>query len=209
MTKILLIGPTGMIGSRVAAEARSRGHHVTEVTRSGGDDRIAADATDVAALAEAAAGHDAIISAISPPRDGTDPAPPLLDAGRSVMTAARNAGVGRVLIVGGAGSLLLDDGTRVVDQESFPEMVRPEALAQSDLLDLFRRDADDLDWSYLSPAGHIEPGSRTGTFTLGLDQLVTDAEGASTITAEDYAVALLDELESGAHIRQRFTAAYT
>lgn len=209
MTKILLLGSTGMIGSRVAAEARTRGHDVTEATRSGGDGRLAIDAGDSAAIAEAAPGHDAIITAISPPRDGTPPAPTLLANGRSIIEAARTAGVTRVLVVGGAGSLLLENGERVVDQEWFPDMVRPEALAQGELLDLFREEASDLDWSYLSPAGHIEPGERTGEFTLGLDNLVADGEGNSAISAEDYAVALIDELEKSDHVRTRFTAAYT
>lgn len=205
--RILLLGSTGMIGARVADEARRRGHEVTEATRSGGEGRLAIDATDTDALADAAAGHDAIISAISPPRDGTDAAAPLLASGGSLIEAARRAGVHRVLVVGGAGSLLLGDQGRVVDQPWFPAEVRPEALAQADLLDLFGTEAGDLDWSYLSPAGHIEPGERTGRFTLGLDDLVTDAEGTSHISAEDYAVVLIDELENGAHLRRRFTAA--
>ena len=108
-----------------------------------------------------------------------------------------------------AGSLLLPNGEQTVDQDSFPDEVRPEALAQGELLDLFCEEADDLEWSYLSPAGQIEPGERTGEFTLGKDELVADEEGNSVISAEDYAVALIDELEKNDHARTRFTAAYT
>lgn len=207
MKKILLIGATGMVGARIADEALRRGHEVTEVSRSGSRG-IVADARDSEAIAKAARGHSAIVSAISPPRDGSDPAGPLLASSRSILDAARKAGVSRVLVVGGAGSLLLPDGGRVVDLPSFPAAVKPEALAQSDLLEMLRREAGDLDWSYLSPAAHIEPGERTAKFTLGLDNLVTDASGNSRISAEDYAVALIDELEQPAHIQERFTLGY-
>lgn len=209
MKKLLVLGSTGMIGSRIVAEARRRGHHVTEATRSGGDGRIALDASNTEALSAAAAGHDAIISAISPPRDGGDPAQPLLASGQSIMAAARTADVHRVFIVGGAGSLLLPDRTRVVDQDWFPAEVRPEALAQAELLDLWRDEADDLEWSYLSPAGHIEPGERTDHFTLGLDTVVANSEGNSNISAEDFAVAVINEIEHPTHLRQRFTLGYS
>lgn len=207
--KLLLIGSTGMVGSRIAAEARDRGHTVTEVSRSGGEGRLAISTDDVASLAETASGHDAIVSAIAPPRDGSDASAPLVAAGHNVLDAARKADVARVLFVGGAGSLLLPDGTRNVDQAEFPAMYKGEALAHADLLDMIRSEADDLEWTNLSPAALIEPGERSGHFTLGLDDLVADADDVSRITAEDYSVALVDEIEHPAHLRQRFTLAHT
>lgn len=204
MSKILLIGSTGMVGSRVAAEVTSRGHELTEATRSGGDGRVALDATDAVAVAALAAGHDVIVSAISPPRDGTPPAPPLVAAGRAIIEAARTSGTTRVVVVGGAGSLLLPDNTRVVDQDWFPDEVRPEALAHVELLSVFENEAAGIDWSYLSPPGQIAPGERTGQITLGADHVVGDS-----VSAEDFAVALIDEVEQGNHLRQRFTVANT
>lgn len=202
MSTIFLIGSTGMIGSRIAAEARSRGHEVTEATRTGGEGRLALDAGDAAAIAAAADGHDVIVSAISPPRDGTPPAPALLAAGRAIIEAATTSTTNRVVIVGGAGSLLLPDDTRVVDQDWFPAEVKPEALAQADLLEVFQSEASGIDWTYLSPPGQIAPGARTGEVVLGTDHVVGDA-----VSAEDYAVALVDEIERGDHSGRRFTVA--
>lgn len=207
MSKTLLIGSTGMIGSRIATEARARGIELTEATRSGGDGILAIDASNTEALTEAVSGHDAVVVAVSPPRDGTPPAPTLLNVGRSVIEAARTAGVPRVVVVGGAGSLQLGDGSTVVEQEWFPPEVKPEALAQGQLLELLRTEANDLDWTYLSPPGVIEPGERTGTYQTGIDQLVADQNGESKVSAEDYAVALVDELDAKAHLRRRFTVA--
>lgn len=209
MSSILLIGSTGMIGSRIAAEAERRGIDVTAATRSGGEGRMALDASDPLAVAEAAKGHDAIVLAISPPRDGSEPTAPLIAAGQSVIDAGKAAKVLRVLVVGGAGSLRVPDGTQVVDQAWFPEEVKLEALAQGELLQLLRNEASELDWSYLSPAAMIEPGERTGVYTVGIDDLVANADGESKVSAEDYAVALIDELEAAANIRRRFTVAYT
>lgn len=208
MKKILILGSTGMIGRRIANEASSRGHAVTEATRTGGDGRLTLDATNSAAIAAAAVGHDAIVSAISPPRDGTPPAPTFLAVNRNIIEAAREADVRRVLVVGGAGTLLMPDDTRMVDQDWMPAEVKPEALAHAEVLELLRTEATDLEWSYLSPPGQIEPGIRTGSFTLGLDHAVSNTDGESTISAEDYAVAFVDELERGEHLNQRFTAAY-
>lgn len=207
MTKILLIGSTGMIGSRIAAEARSRGISLTEANRSGGEGKLALDASDSTALAAAAHGHDAIVVAISPPRDGSAPAPALLEVGASVIDAARTADVSRVLVVGGAGSLDVGDGSKVVDQAWFPEEVKAEALAHGELLELWQTQAGDLAWTYLSPPPMITPGERTGTYNVGIDQIVANENGESTVSAEDYAVALIDELDAGSHVRRRFTVA--
>ncbi|WP_416966695.1 NAD(P)-dependent oxidoreductase [Streptomyces sp. 4F14] len=205
--KILLIGATGMIGSRIAAEARARGHEVTPASRSG-KDGIALDVTDPAAVTAAAAGHDAVVSAISPPRDGSDPAAPLLAAYRSLLDGLRVAAVRRLIVVGGAGSLRTPSGQDRVDTPDFHELYKPEALAQREVLRLLRADAGDLDWTYVSPADVITPGERTGTFRLGRDDLLYAPDGSSRISAEDYAVALVDEAEKGEAIRRRITVAY-
>ncbi len=206
--KIVLFGATGMLGSRVAAEARGRGHEVTGVTRSGNEDTRPADAADAATVATFAAGHDAVVLAISPQDDGSEPTGLLLAAGRAVLDGLRKASVRRLIVVGGAGSLEVAPGLRLVDTPDFPDIHRRNALAQTGLFDFIRAQADDLDWTYISPAMIIEPGERTGRFRLGDDQLLTDAAGHSQISAEDYAVALIDELEKGTALRRRITVAY-
>ncbi|HEX3733320.1 MAG TPA: NAD(P)H-binding protein [Mycobacteriales bacterium] len=206
--KILLIGATGMIGSRVAIEARNRGHEVTGVTRRGRDGTEPAEASDAAAIASLAAGHDAVVLAVAPPRDGSDATAPLLAAGRGVLAGLRAAGIRRLIVVGGAGSLELPGGGRFVDSPDFPAGPKPEALAHAELLELIRAEADDLDWTYISPPMVIQPGERIGQFRLGGDALLTDADGSSHISAEDYAVALVDELETGQALRRRITVAY-
>ncbi|MBO2446258.1 NAD(P)H-binding protein [Actinomadura barringtoniae] len=206
--KLLLIGSTGMIGSRVAAEARARGHEVVGTTRSGKEGTESLDAGDAARVADLAKGVDAVVLAIAPPRDGSEAEGPLLAAGRAVLDGLRRAGVRRLIVVGGAGSLETAPGVRHVDDPHFPEIYKAESLAQAELLEVIRKEAGDLDWTYVSPAGVIEPGERTGTFRLGGDQLLLDAKGRSQISAEDYSVALVDELENGAAIGRRITVAY-
>ncbi|GGK58110.1 putative epimerase/dehydratase [Planomonospora parontospora subsp. parontospora] len=206
--RILLIGATGVIGSRIAAEARDRGHEVTGVTRSGAAGTRSADAGDSSAVAELAAGHDAVVLAIAPPRDGSEPSAPLLAAGRGVLEGLRKAGVRRLVVVGGAGSLEAAPGVRLVDTPEFPAVYKGEALAQAELLELVRAQAGDLEWTYVSPAIVIEPGERTGSYRRGGDQVLADADGRSLISAEDYAVALVDELETAQAVGRRITVAY-
>jgi len=164
--RILLIGASGMIGCRVATEARSRGHEITGVTRSGAEGTEPADASDGAVVAALAADHDAVVLAISPPRDGSEPSGPLLAVWRGVSEGLREAGVRRVVVVGGAGSLEVAPGVRLVDTPQFPAIVKPESLAQSALLELIRTDGGELDWTYISPAAQIIPGERTGSSRL-------------------------------------------
>lgn len=213
--KILLIGATGMIGSRIAAEALGRGHEVTAATRSGRVETqnpaltaLALDASVAGKVAQAAAGHDVVVSAVSPPRDGSDPAAPLLSTYRSLITGLREAGVRRLVVVGGAGSLRTASGADRVDTPDFPAMYKTESLAQREVLRLLRAEVTDLDWTYVSPADEIAPGDRTGTFRLGGDELLTAEDGTSFISAEDYAVALVDEAEKSTAIRRRITLAY-
>jgi len=203
---ILLIGATGMIGAEIASEARRRSHSLTAISRSGGEGIEAANASDTARIAQLAAGHDAVVMAVSTPHDD---GAPLLAAGASIIKATRTAGVRRLVVVGGAGGLLLPDGGRVVDATWFPEEFKTVALAHVDLLELIHDKAGDLDWTYISPPPLIQPGERIGRYTSGENRVVSDSEGVSTISVEDYAMALLDELEQGTNIGNQMTVAYT
>ena len=150
----------------------------------------------LAALAALLKGHDAVISAVH--FTASDAA--------TLVGAVRDAGVSRYLVVGGAGSLEVAPGEKVIDQPDFPEAYKPEASAGGVFLD-YLRGVDDLEWTFLSPSAEFVPGERTGRFRLGKDELLTHAEGSS-ISFEDYAIALVDELEQPAHVRQRFTVGY-
>lgn len=201
--KIALFGAGGTIGQRIAAEARSRGHSVTALGRS-------TEVTDAAAVARAVAGHDAVVSAVGP---GLGPAGQPVDmlskAAHALLAGLRQAGVKRLVVVGGAGSLEVAPGKQLVDQPQFPAAWRPVALAHRDALGVYRRaTGPDVDWTYVSPAALIEPGARTGKYRVGGDQLLVDAQGQSRISAEDFAVAILDELETPRNVRKRITVAY-
>lgn len=203
--RIGLIGATGMIGSRVAAEARGRGHEVTGATRRGQDGTQVVDVNDMEAVADLAAGHDAVVLAV---RTASAAGEPLLTVGHALLDGLRKAGLRRLVVVGGAGSLEATPGVRIMDTIEIPEAYKREVLAQADLLEFVRAHAEDLEWTYISPALVIEPGERTGTFRVGGDQLLVDDDGNSRISAEDYAAALVDELEKGGNIRRRISVAY-
>jgi hypothetical protein len=209
---VVLIGATGMIGSRILKELLSRGHHVKALMRNPAKrapqpnlDVVEGNIFRAADVAQVAAGADAVISAYGPGTD-RDGAGRLLDAMEGLMTGLARAGVRRVIVVGGAGSLFVAPGLQLVDAPNFPAAWKAIALAHREALELLRK--SDLDWTYLSPAAEIAPGERTGKFRLGEDDLLTDASGHSRISAEDFAIALVDELEQGKHIRKRFTVAY-
>lgn len=202
--KIALIGATGFIGSRILDEALNRGHQVTAITRN--PEKVPArtgvtpergDVFDEAGLARLIVGHDAVVSAVHF----------LQSDAAKLLGAVRQSGVKRYLVVGGAGSLKIGPGQDLVDSPHFPPEYKAEASKGRDFLNLLRGETA-LDWTFLSPAAVIQPGTRTAKFRLGKDDLVTDAKGESRISAEDYAVALLDEVEKPRHIRQRFTLAY-
>lgn len=206
---ILLIGASGMIGSRVLAEASSRGHQVIAAARNPGKIATLAnvrteklDATDAAALAALPRDVDVIVSATSP-RGGGNPMTEAQAVADALIAAAKANGK-RLFIVGGAGSLSFPDGRPVA--ESLPDRYRSEALAMRSVLD--RLKASDIDWTFFSPASAIAPGERTGKYRLGTTTLLSDARGESRISAEDYAHALVNELESPAHIRKQMTIAY-
>jgi len=196
--KIVLFGPSGMIGSRVATELSDRGHDVVGVSRSSGT-----DITDAAQVAAAVQGADAVVCAIS--NRGADYT--LSDVARSLLDGVRRAGVRRVLIVGGAASLRVADGGRLLDTPDFPEAWKAEAAQGAEALEVYRG-VDDLDWTYVSPAAFIHPGERTGSYRLGGDELLTDDSGKSEISAEDYAIAIADLVDSGEHARERVGVAW-
>lgn len=191
--KIALFGSTGMVGSRIASEATSRGHEVTSLSRSAG-----ADMADAATVREAAGTHDVIVSATGPSRTGESHEPWLA----SVRTLIDHAGDTRVVFVGGAGSLLLPDGSRLLDSEGFPAEYHAEATSGAAALDAFRAAPPSVDWTFVSPSPVIAPGERTGTYVTALDTPAGDF-----VSAEDYAVALVDEIDEPQHRRRRFTAA--
>lgn len=201
--KIAVFGASGMVGSRVAAEAVSRGHEVAGVTRSGGElpDGVSAvqgSANDAAAVKELVADSDVLVAAIGPSRTGGDHQE-YLDAVDNLIAAVRGTET-RLFVVGGAGSLVVD-GNRVVDGPEFPAEYKNESLTVSQALENLR--ASDVNWTMLSPAFVIAPGERTGVFRLGQDEPVGDH-----ISAEDYAVALINEAETPAHNGRRFTLGY-
>lgn len=195
--KIAMFGSTGFIGSRILAEARRRNCDVATIAHT------QADILDPVQVADAIRDYDVAISAF-----GSHENPQLVvDAARSLLQAARGAGVPRVVVVGGAASLEVAAGLELVDTPSFPLQWKSEALAQRDALAVYRAERD-VNWTYMSPAAEIFPGERTAVFRLGGDSLVVDAENRSRISAEDYAVAFMDEVEQPRHSRARFTAAY-
>ena len=214
---IALFGAGGQIARRIAREALDRGHQVTAVVRDPAtfrkyDDRlevVQGDATDAASVARAAKGADAIVNAISPrPSPSGRPASSLVDGARAVIAGARQAGVERLLAVGGASSLEVAPGVRLYDTPEFPEAYKAEAREGIDSLDVYRNESGDLDWTFISPAAEIGPGERTGKYRTGGDQLLADKDGKSFISYEDYAAALVDELERGRNLRRRMTVAY-
>jgi putative NADH-flavin reductase len=201
-----------MIGQRVAAEATARGHSVTALVRDPSKvpdepllHAVATNALDPASLADAVAGHDAVFSAYGP---GSGDPEQLVSLARVLIDSLPRAGVRRLVVAGGAGSLEIAPGHRLVDSPDFPPAWKELALAHARALDVLRTDAGVLDWTYFSPAAIIEPGERTGVFRVGGDQLLVDAAGVSRISAEDFSIAVVDELEQPRHVRQRVTVAY-
>ncbi|HEV2611522.1 MAG TPA: NAD(P)-dependent oxidoreductase [Noviherbaspirillum sp.] len=201
---IAIVGATGNVGKRITAEALARGHHVTAISRnpdnSGDNEQLRSvhgDAHKPMALAQSLAGHGAVVSAVMFLQ--SDPA--------QLVDAVRASGVKRYLAVGGAGSLEVAPGRLNIDEPDFPAFAKAEAARGKAFLD-YLREVRDLDWTFLSPSSIFTAGKRTGVFRLGKDALLTGADGKSWISYEDYAVALLDEIERPQHIRERFTVGY-
>lgn len=204
MSTIAIIGATGRAGSQLLEEALRRGHSVVAIARNiesvdvkPGVTAKKVDALNADQLQQAISGSDVVISAA---HFATVPA-------EAVIAPVKKAGVKRLLVVGGAGSLLLPTGERVIDSAGFPEEYRAEATAGSAFLDDLRQEQD-LDWSFLSPSAEFVEDVRTEDFRLGQDHLLISSKGRSWISFSDYAIALIDEVESPKHSRQRFTVGY-
>lgn len=213
MAKIALIGATGFVGAEILKEALSRGNSVTalvrhpeKVEKADGVTAIKADVFDTDALAKQIAGHDIVISAFNPGWTDSNIRENHIKGSRSINEAAKKAGVKRVIVVGGAGSLSIK-GQQLVDSAEFPAEWKEGALGARQALDELREESD-LDWTFVSPAIMLQPGERTGNYRIGKDEPVFDDKGESTISSADLAVAILDEAEQNKHIRARFTAAY-
>jgi hypothetical protein len=215
--KIVVFGATGNVGRQIVSEALRRGHDVVGVVRDPAavkspDSRVKltkGDATRPGDVAKVVRGADAVVSAISPrPNARGLPAPSLADNARALIKGLRDSGVKRVLYVGGASSLEVAPGKALADTPDFPAAYREEAREGREALAIFRSEAKGLDWTYLSPAAEIAPGARTGKYRTTGDALLVDDKGKSFITFEDYAVAVLDELEQPKHVGKRFGVAY-
>lgn len=215
--KVVVLAATGQAGRTILGELISRGHEVLAVARHPEKlprsiQSIADDLGSADRLAQIIAGADAVVSAYGPPKD--DPrffsdvayTDILATMAERFITALRKAGVPRLLFVGGAGSLEYAPGVSVLDSGHWPEMLFP--IAKSHMKAFAALRASDINWTYFSPPMQIEPGVRTGKFRLGKDAVIFDAQGRNWISFEDYAIALVDELEAPAHERARFTIGY-
>jgi putative NADH-flavin reductase len=207
---IMLFGATGNIGQRIYSEAVSRGHQVAVFVRPERESRLSPEPAKVASgdvtnpddVAAAVEGQSAVISALGPRGDVTA----LVPTYRSLVAGLTKAGVRRLLVVGGAGSLEAAPGVPLFDSPEFPKEWLAIAKAHGEVLEFLK--TTDLDWTYISPPALIQPGKRTGHYIRGENQLLVDANGKSEMSAEDYAVALVDELENGQAIRKRITFAW-
>ena len=217
MANVVLIGATGFVGSAILNELLSRGHKVTAVVRNAAklpkNDNLTAVEEDVAhvdAIAAIAKGKDAVISAYNPGWTNPDIKRLIEENYPKIVEAVKKSGVGRLLIVGGAGTLFVKPGLRVVDSGAIPAAIMDGVRPLGDFYLNFLTKEHDLDWVFFSPAGAFEEkGERTGKFRLGKDDLIVDpATGTSHISVEDYAVAMVDELEKPAHHMERFTIGY-
>jgi uncharacterized protein len=212
--RIALLGATGFVGTAILNEALDRGHFVTAIVRHpetlAPRERLVAkvgDVYDSAGLALMLAGQDAVISAFNPGWKNPHLYDDQMRGTLSIIAAVKKAGLRRVLWVGGAGGLQVTPGIRVIDAPDFPESVKPGSLATMEALEQLQREPE-LDWSFLAPSADMRLGARTGHFRLGGDHLLTDPQGRSRISVQDYAVAMIDELEQPKHVRQRFTVGY-
>ncbi|AIF52645.1 NAD(P)-dependent oxidoreductase [Pelosinus sp. UFO1] len=209
--KIALIGASGTVGQRILQEALTRGHQVLAIVRDTSrvtqqDENlrvVVGDLLNRESIRKAIAGYDVVISAYGPSHGAENT---MQTVTQGLIDAVKQAGVQRLLIVGGAGSLEVAPGLKLVNTPDFPEAWIAIALSAAETLEIYRK--ADLDWTYFSPAAMFQPGERTGVFRIGTDQLVVDEKGESRISTEDYAIAMLDEVEKPRFIRKRFTIAY-
>lgn len=215
--KIALIGASGFVGKAVLNELLERKHQVTAIVRHpeklDSAENLTISATDVmdeAALTQALKGHDAIISSYNAGWANPNLYEDYLKGSKTIQAAAKKAGVKRLFVIGGAGSLFIAPGQQLVDTDAFPKEYKPGALAARDYLNMLKEETE-LDWTFLSPAIEMHQGTagiRKGTYRTGLDNPVVDENGRSVISVEDMSIAIVDEIEQPKHIRKRFTVAY-
>lgn len=216
MAKIVLIGASGFIGSAILNEALLRGHEVKAIVRDPSKIKvqndhleiIKGDVMDADVVERAAKGQDAVISAYNPGWTNPNLYQDTLSAYTAILNGVKAAGIHRLLIVGGAGTLYVKPGVTVIDTGVLPEAILPGVKGTAEVYNNYLQKETTLDWVFFSPAGHIAPGERTNKFRLGLDDLIVDESGNSNISVEDYAVAMIDELEQPSHHQQRFTIGY-
>ncbi len=209
--KLVIFGPTGMIGSRIVDEALSRAHQVTAITRDPSRFSIshqnltilAGNALDPASVVDVVKGHDAVLSAIGTSGSSVEV---IADAARSLIEGLSQVGIRRLVVVGGAGVLEVEPGVEFVDSPNFFEAYRPLALVHRQAYNLYK--TSDLDWTFVCPSAEIAPGERTGNFQIGADRLLTNEKGESRISAEDFAIAFVNEVETPQYIHHRLTVAY-
>jgi uncharacterized protein len=210
--KVLLLGAGGKIGNVILQELANRGHAVSAAYRKTpgqaempeNADVLIADARDASAIARAATGHDAVVSAIGPGRLKSVSA--IEEVASALITGLATANVFRLIIVGGAGTLELSPGVIRLDAPSYPEQFRASGLAQKAALELY--EDCNLDWTYISPPIKIGPGEKRGRYRIGSKEVLYDESGESWISTQDYAVALCEVLEAGTHKRSRITVGY-
>lgn len=219
MKDFILIGASGFVGSAILEEALNRGHKVTALVRNpekiqvknGNLTVLAVDATDVEALSKVVAGKDAVISAYNPGWGNPRLYEEILENYPKIIEGVKKAGVQRLLVVGGAGVLYVQPGMRLMDSGTLPAELKPAVNGEGELFLNVLSKENDIDWVYFAPPanlGNMGKGIRTGKYRLGTDTLLVDEKGDSFISVEDYAVAMIDELEQEAHHKALFTAAY-
>ena len=212
--KVAIIGATGQIGAFIRDEALARGHYVTAIVRH--PEKMTAQHAHLTVVEadilrdeveELVKGHDAVISAYNPGWSNPDIYNEQIKGYERIVTGVKKSGIRRLLVVGGAGSLEVAPGVQVLDMASFPEQVKKGVLATREVLYMLKEEQE-LEWTFLSPPASIKPGERTGDYRVGKDQLLKNEKGESSISTQDYAIAMLDELENPQHIRERFTVGY-
>lgn len=208
---VVVLGASGMIGKAIVQEALKRKHEVTAAVRNPESIDIehellhvtTVDILDAASVADAVRGHEEVISAYGPKLGDEDD---LLIAAEAIVKGMQMVGLNRLLVVGGAGSLKTESGELLMDTPDFPADIKPLAAAHARAYEIYKN--TELDYTYVSPPAVVQSGRRTGQFRIGLDRLVFDENGESIISVEDFAVAMIDELEEGNFSRERFTVAY-